>query len=387
MIAATEPDAVRWVPTREAALLRLRMVDPRAYGRTRNFLDGAVTRLSPWIAHGLLDVPEVIDDLRARHAVRTQDKLVFELAWREYYHHVWRHLGDGILADIRRGCANATYVTTLPPDLVTASSGVPVVDAAVRQLYDSGYLHNHQRMWLASYLVHLRKVNWRVAADWMYGHLLDGDLASNHLSWQWCAGTFSSKPYLFNAGNVARYAPAFDCRGTVVDRTYAELDRIARDRPDVGAEPRRPTPVDPPPLVPGPPEGASTVADAGVLAGKRVALVHPWRLRRPPEADVAIGILHLPFHARFPWSERRWKFVVDGMRPVVDRIWAGDLRDLLPALEGTARVEATMTFHPGYREFLSAREVRAAPAPRQFPDPDAPCRSFSAFWRQVAGAA
>ncbi|MGC8035725.1 FAD-binding domain-containing protein, partial [Salmonella enterica] len=67
---------------------------------------------------------------------------------------------------------------------------------------------NHARMWLASYVVHLRKVHWRAGADWMVGHLLDGDLASNHLSWQWVAGTGSHKPYLFNAENVAKYAPA-----------------------------------------------------------------------------------------------------------------------------------------------------------------------------------
>jgi len=88
-----------------------------------------------------------------------------------------------------------------------------VIDRAVHQLYTTGYLHNHARMWLASYIVHLRKVHWRVGADWMVGYLLDGDLASNHLSWQWVAATFSNKPYLFNAENVARYVPWIRSRG------------------------------------------------------------------------------------------------------------------------------------------------------------------------------
>jgi deoxyribodipyrimidine photo-lyase len=60
-------------------------------------------------------------------------------------------------------------------------------------LYATGYLHNHARLWLASYLVHLRKVHWRVGADWMYSHLLDGDMASNYLSWQWVSSTGSNK--------------------------------------------------------------------------------------------------------------------------------------------------------------------------------------------------
>ncbi|MDG4869753.1 FAD-binding domain-containing protein, partial [Guyparkeria sp. 1SP6A2] len=65
--------------------------------------------------------------------------------------------------------------------------------------------------------------------DWLYGHLLDGDLASNHLSWQWVAGTGSGKPYLFNADNVARYAPPhWHSPGTVIDASYLALDRLAR---------------------------------------------------------------------------------------------------------------------------------------------------------------
>jgi deoxyribodipyrimidine photolyase len=80
----------------------------------------------------------------------------------------------------------------LPADIREATTGVPVVDMAVRTLYATGMLHNHARMWLASYVVHVRKVHWRCGADWLYGHLLDGDLASNHLGWQWVAGTGSS---------------------------------------------------------------------------------------------------------------------------------------------------------------------------------------------------
>jgi deoxyribodipyrimidine photo-lyase len=95
---------------------------------------------------------------------------------------------------------------------------------------------------LASYCVHLRKVHWRAGADWLYAHLLDGDLPSNHLSWQWVASTFSSKPYLFNAANVAKFAPqsawkAWASSKTAVDLSYEELDVIARESADVGAEP------------------------------------------------------------------------------------------------------------------------------------------------------
>jgi deoxyribodipyrimidine photo-lyase len=76
--------------------------------------------------------------------------------------------------------------------------------------------------------VHVRHVHWRAGADWLVAHLLDGDLASNHLSWQWVAGTFSSKPYLFDAANVAHWAPpAWHSPGTAIDRPRDELERIA----------------------------------------------------------------------------------------------------------------------------------------------------------------
>ena len=93
-------------------------------------------------------------------------------------------------------------------------------------------------MWLASYVVHLRKVHWRAGADWLVAHLLDGDLASNHLSWQWEAGTGSNKPYLFNADNVARYAPAqWHSAGSVIDASYETLDAMARSPRPLRAAP------------------------------------------------------------------------------------------------------------------------------------------------------
>ena len=375
-----------WTPTREAALAQLRRVDPRAYGRTRNFLDGAVTRLSPWITHGFLDLPEIVDSLRARFRVRDDDKLVFELAWREFFHHVWGHLGDDILRDIRAPLEGVEYAATVSEDVVSASTGVPVIDASVRELYATGYLHNHQRMWLASYVVHVRKTHWRAGADWMYGHLLDGDLASNHLSWQWCAGTFSTKPYLFNAENVARYAPALASPGTAIDTGYAELEELARRGGDAGPQAQRPEGLAMPAMRTAP--VAVDAVDAGSLgvSGRRVALVHPWSLARPKHVDLVIGVLHLPFHSRFPWSERRWQFVVDGMRQATDALWTGDLATLPAALSKAGSIQAVDTYNPGYREALRHEDIDLAPAPRFLADPDQPCRSFSQFWEQVARA-
>ncbi|MEY2952500.1 MAG: hypothetical protein RLZZ401_587, partial [Pseudomonadota bacterium] len=232
-------------PTRLAALARLKAVTPSNYARTRNALDGAVTGLSPYFTHGLLSVPQATSAVHARTPLGFDDKLVFEFAWREFFHHVWSRAddhGDAILCDMRSPPIwPGTYADTLPDDIREGRTGVSAIDAAVRVLYATGYLHNHARMWLASYVVHVRKVHWRAGADWLYAHLLDGDLPSNHLSWQWVAGTFSSKPYLFNAENVSKFAPAraraaWASPGTVIDQSYETLDTLARSKRDAGPE-------------------------------------------------------------------------------------------------------------------------------------------------------
>jgi deoxyribodipyrimidine photo-lyase len=360
-------------------------VRPAEYARRRNCVDGPVTRLSPYITHGIVRLPDVVRELAERHRRSTLGKLLFELAWREFFHHVWRHQGEGILADLGTPICPAGYADRLPDDVIEARTGVRVIDASVAELYATGYLHNHQRMWLASYLVHLRKVHWRAGADWMYGYLLDGDLASNHLSWQWVAGTFSRKPYLFNADNVARYAPWLASPGTVVDRGYVDLDRIARGSDALGPEPNAPgRGVQPLPLHSAPlPDCPSDVVASAKVAGRRIALIHPWWLGERPPVDVAIGVVHLPFHARFPWSSRRWRFVLARMQAVTDLVFIGSVHALAPALTNGAEVTTEATLNPGYRETFAALGARVTPVPRFTPDPARLCRAFSRFWREV----
>ena len=85
------------------------------------------------------------------------------------------------------------------------------MDGFRNQLVSTGWLHNHARMWMAAWIVHWRRVHWKAGADWFLEHLLDGDPASNHLSWQWVASTFSHKPYFFNRGNLERYSDGHYC--------------------------------------------------------------------------------------------------------------------------------------------------------------------------------
>ncbi len=386
-----------FAPTDAALDERIAAIDIEAYGKTRNHLHGRVTRLSPYLTHGFVAVPSLFDRLPG---LTLQDKLAFEFGWREFFHHVWHRNGDAILNDLRPALPGIRYADTLPADIREGRTGLQAIDRAVHQLYETGYLHNHARMWLASYIIHLRKVHWRAGADWLYAHLLDGDLASNHLSWQWVGATFSAKPYLFNAENVARYAPAdWQLNGSALDTSYEALEAIARSQATLAPSSARSTvsagagreepglsaapPADP--AAPAVKARAEAVA-AALGAAKRVRLVHPWLLDDAPFDGLRLGVIHLPFHRQFPWSGLRWRFVMDRMTAVTDAIFIGDLNHLSPMLPAHAPVESTATLYPGYRDALAALCSRLDDAPRQFPDPAQACRSFTAFWSHCTGA-
>jgi deoxyribodipyrimidine photo-lyase len=363
-----------FAPTDEALEALISAIDIRAYEKTRNHLTGKVTRLSPYITHGFISIPTLFERLPR---LTLEDKLAFEFGWREFFHHVWHRAGDGILEDMRAGLPGIRYQHELPEDVREGRTGLPVIDKAVHTLYDTGYLHNHARMWVASYLVHLRKVHWRTGADWMYAHLLDGDLASNHLSWQWVAATFSSKPYLFNAENVARYAPAgWHCERSTVDTSYEALDTIARRSQTIDVSPAL-LGMSEPERHAAPPLEASALR---LTPKARVRLVHPWMMESTPFDGVRIGVIHLPFHRRFPWSAARWNFVMRRLQQVTDELFIGDLTELGVLLSGSSCIESAATLNPDYRETLSGLCTQLSAPARRFPDPEKACRSFSAFW-------
>jgi deoxyribodipyrimidine photo-lyase len=378
-------------PTRSAALARVGRVRPAAYARTRNHLEGAVTGLSPYLTHGLLTLPEVLADVLRREPLAVEHKLVFEFGWREFFRHAWARAGDGILQSIHAGpLPDDAYAPALPDDIRRGCTGVPVVDQAVRTLYATGTLHNHARMWLASYVVHVRHIHWRAGADWLVAHLLDGDLASNHLSWQWVAGTGSHKPYLFNADNVARYAPqSWHSPGSVVDCSYEELDRMARSRKaPTHAVAAHVTPTAEPALHSAPPAAlgvaAPDAAASQAMQDREVWLVHPWALRAPP-ADVPadalrIGVYLKEHHALWPWPEARWQWVNRAMTEIAPLRWHTDAAGLASALAGATRVRSVAD--PHISRWLEPL-ARLDDAPALFPTVERHCTSFSQWWTRA----
>lgn len=201
---------------RKAAEAILSKVDPAEYAKSRNFLTGMVTRLSPYIRYGVLSLAEVRDAaLRKVRDKSDAEKLINELGWRDYWQRLYAQLGDGIWKDqepYKTGYTAKDYAEKLPADVAEGTTGRVCIDSFSRDLRETGYLHNHGRMWLAAYLIHWRQTRWQAGAKWFLQHLLDGDPASNNLSWQWVASTFSHKPYFFNRENLERYTKSVYCR-------------------------------------------------------------------------------------------------------------------------------------------------------------------------------
>lgn len=190
---------------RAAADQSLHSFNASRYAASRNYLNGTVSRLSPYLRHGVITLREVIEHFAGQNL----PKFTQELAWRDYWQRVYAEIGDGIWQDREPSKTGATYSTELPADL--GHTGLACMDGFAAELESTGYLHNHARMWMAAYVVHWRRVRWQAGAQWFLQHLVDGDPASNNLSWQWVASTFSHKPYIFNRENLERYTEGRYC--------------------------------------------------------------------------------------------------------------------------------------------------------------------------------
>jgi len=204
-----EGKASEFLGGQDHADILLKKLKPAEYGRTRNYLKGAVTRLSPFIRHGVLSLNEVRNETLKVSSKREAEKFIQQLAWRDYWQRLYSDSPQIIWTDIedyKTGFSAEDYADVLPEDIKTAQTGVACIDTFLNELIDSGTLHNHARLYLAGYICHWRRVKWQAGARFFLTHLLDGDPASNNLSWQWVASTFSHKPYYYNLDNIRKFS-------------------------------------------------------------------------------------------------------------------------------------------------------------------------------------
>ncbi len=310
----------KWRGGRSEAIRRLNTIDIKTYNRNRNFLNGGVSHLSPYFRYGCLTLKEASDHLRGRYGSEAKE-LIGQMAWRDYWRRVWYLRGSGIFSDIEP--AKVPQGDKLMPDFIRQGiTGLPCMDGFIRDLMHEGYVHNHARLWFAAYVLHWLKVDWREAADWFENYLLDGDKASNHLSWQWVASLFSSKPYYFNKENLARFTGEKYCTNCKVkcpfDASYEVLnEKLFMQAQDVPAKVSRIN-VLPKPAAP------MHTAVAVYVHDEMLSAANPL-LQKPM---LKIFVFDDKLYAK--WPLKRLQFVADCLSemPGVE-VWLGDTYSVL----------------------------------------------------------
>jgi deoxyribodipyrimidine photo-lyase len=208
----------------------LEQIDPVRYSKSRNFIDGAVTQLSPYVSRGVIDGKQILTHLIDKgYSYNACEKFVQQLFWREYFQRVWQTYQNEINQDIKQP---QTEINNhgIPTALSNANTSIEAIDKAILLLKSSGMMHNHLRMYTAFLACNLGKSHWLHPAKWMYYHLLDGDWGSNALSWQWVAGSFSNKKYIANQENINHYTNS-NQKNTFLDCSYDELQSL--DTPSI----------------------------------------------------------------------------------------------------------------------------------------------------------
>jgi deoxyribodipyrimidine photo-lyase len=185
------------------------------------------SRLSPYLKVGAIHPRTILADLAGARsqAARTY---VDELAWREFYADVLHSEPRSAWDDLRPELRSMSY--DADPDLVRAwkegRTGFPIVDAGMRQLAETGWMHNRVRMITASFMCKDLHVWWPEGARHFLEHLMDGDVASNNHGWQWVAGTGTDASPYFRVFNPVTQGQKFDPDGAYVRRWVPELAHL-----------------------------------------------------------------------------------------------------------------------------------------------------------------
>ena len=206
--------------TREAGLASLAEAAPRmgrAYAAGRNADHGpdgpaSTTMLSPYLRRRLILEQEVVQAALARHTPDQAEKFVQEVFWRTYFKGnleahpaAWAGYLEALATEQAHLAENAGLRRAYE-EATTGRTGIDCFDAWARELTEHGWLHNHVRMWFASIWIFTLRLPWVLGADFFMRHLLDGDPASNTLSWRWVGGLHTrGKAYAARAENIARY--------------------------------------------------------------------------------------------------------------------------------------------------------------------------------------
>ena len=221
-----------WMPGGPGACSRLQAFlgeSLRSYGQRRNRPDAAGTsRLSPHLHFGEIGPREIWHAARETGLSQggdsswRQSQFIAEIGWREFAHHLLFHFPQTPDAPLRGNFARFPWRDDAPRLRAwqRGHTGYPIVDAGLRELWSTGWMHNRVRMIAASFLVKDLLISWVEGAAWFWDTLVDADLASNTLGWQWVSGC---------GADAAPYFRVFNPEGVYVRRWVPELANLANE--------------------------------------------------------------------------------------------------------------------------------------------------------------
>ncbi|MEY2596582.1 MAG: hypothetical protein RI965_1854 [Bacteroidota bacterium] len=343
-------------------------IDPIKYGRTRNFIHGAVTQLSPYISRGVLDTEMIFQHLaRKKYTYYQCEKFIQQLLWREYFQRVWQIKKSMIDRDLKNKQEEVSN-WGIPISINNAQTSIHAIDEGIRKLKTEGSMHNHLRMYIAFLSCNLGNSHWYHPAQWMYYYLLDGDWGSNALSWQWVAGTFSNKKYIANQENINHYT------GTNQTNTFLDISYEVLQNLSTPAELKNHEIID---FETNLPENTSIQIDQSLPT----LLYNYYNLSPTWKSDIKanrILLLEPAIFKKYPVSDRCISFMMELSSNIKDvQIFTGSFEELKSKT-------ADSTIH--YREHPLNEHYQGIEDPRPWilPDADQVTGSFFSFWKKNA---
>lgn len=200
------------------------------YEHDRNLpAEDALSRLSPHLHYGEVSPLQIWE---AVQQAKTQDnnteKFIFELCWREFACHLLFHFPSTPHESYNERLAKLKWKPnkTLLKKWQQGQTGYPIVDAGMRELWQTGYMHNRVRMLTSSFLIKNLLTDWRTGADWFLDTLVDADLAVNTMNWQWIAGTGLDAAPFFRIFNPILQSKKYDAQGAYIKKFVPELSKL-----------------------------------------------------------------------------------------------------------------------------------------------------------------
>ncbi len=189
----------------------------------------ATSRLSPYLRFGEVSPHQVWHAVAATPAGAARDKYLAELGWREFAWHLLDDRPDIAEANMKPAFDEFPWAESFADDIWMwrrGRTGYPIVDAGMRQLWATGWMHNRVRMIAASFLVKHLLADWRIGEEWFWDTLVDADAANNPVNWQWVAGSGADAQPFFRIFNPVLQGEKFDPDGAYVRRWVPELGRL-----------------------------------------------------------------------------------------------------------------------------------------------------------------